>query len=150
MARATWAQRPLRGSLWVLKYPYCHQMMTQTHPRGDRRGSEKKSRTSKNFHLIQRENGQVLTASAGGQPGEFGPGTPATGQGCMVQEKKSSGPRSESTHRGHNTQRKFDPTHPTPIPPHPKYGVPSYGGGSKSKKSLGDQFVSQNDEFTRG
>ena len=37
MTRATWAQRPLRGSLWVLKYPYCHQMITQTHPTGDKR-----------------------------------------------------------------------------------------------------------------
>ena len=24
MARAIWAWRPLRGSPWVLKYPYCH------------------------------------------------------------------------------------------------------------------------------
>ena len=27
--------------VWVLKYPYCHQMITQTHPRGERRVSEK-------------------------------------------------------------------------------------------------------------
>ena len=26
MAWARWAYRPLRGSPWVLKYPYCHQM----------------------------------------------------------------------------------------------------------------------------
>ena len=25
MARVTWAQRLLHGSLWVLKHPYCHQ-----------------------------------------------------------------------------------------------------------------------------
>ena len=25
------------GPIWALKYPYCHQMITQTHPRGDRR-----------------------------------------------------------------------------------------------------------------
>ena len=30
MARATWAQRPLCGSPWVLKYLYCHQVITQT------------------------------------------------------------------------------------------------------------------------
>ena len=41
MAWGTWAQRPIRGSLWVVKYPYCHQMTTQTHPRGDKRVSEK-------------------------------------------------------------------------------------------------------------
>ena len=29
------------GSPGVLKYPYCHQMIIQTHPRGDRRISEK-------------------------------------------------------------------------------------------------------------
>ena len=41
-------QQPLRGdfhvpldslSIWVLKYPYCHQMITQTHPRGNGRFS---------------------------------------------------------------------------------------------------------------
>ena len=41
MARAIWAEQPLRGSPWVLKYPYCHQIITQTHPRGNRRVSEK-------------------------------------------------------------------------------------------------------------
>ena len=41
MARATWAWRLLSGSLWVLKYLYCHQMITQTHPKGDKRVSEK-------------------------------------------------------------------------------------------------------------
>ena len=41
MAWARWAQWPLRGSPWALKYPYWHQMITQTHPRGNRRVSEK-------------------------------------------------------------------------------------------------------------
>ena len=41
VARARWAQWPLRGSPWALKYPYCHQMITQTDPRGNRRVSEK-------------------------------------------------------------------------------------------------------------
>ena len=50
MARARWAQWPLRGSPWVLKYPYCHQMITQTHPRGNRRGFGK-SGNVKNFHV---------------------------------------------------------------------------------------------------
>ena len=40
MARARWAQRPLCGSPWVFNYLYCPQMITQTHPRGNRRGSE--------------------------------------------------------------------------------------------------------------
>ena len=35
MARVRWAQWPLRGSPWALKYPYCHQMITQTQPRGN-------------------------------------------------------------------------------------------------------------------
>ena len=34
MAWATWAQRLLHGSPWVLKYPYCHRTITQTRPRG--------------------------------------------------------------------------------------------------------------------
>ena len=41
MAWATLAQRQLRGSPWVLESPYCHQMIPQTHPSGDRRVSEK-------------------------------------------------------------------------------------------------------------
>ena len=41
MARARWAQWPLHGSPWVLKYPHCHQMITQTHPRGNKKVSEK-------------------------------------------------------------------------------------------------------------
>ena len=40
MAQARWAQWPLRGSQLALRYPYCHQMITQTHPRGNRRVSE--------------------------------------------------------------------------------------------------------------
>ena len=30
-----------RGSPWALKYPDCHQMITPTHPRGNKRVSEK-------------------------------------------------------------------------------------------------------------
>ena len=41
MAQVPWAYRSLRGSPWVLKYPCCHQMTTQTRPRGDKRVSEK-------------------------------------------------------------------------------------------------------------
>ena len=41
MARARWAQWPLCGSPWGLKYPYCHQMITQPHRRANRRVSEK-------------------------------------------------------------------------------------------------------------
>ena len=36
MALATWAQEPLPGSLWVPVHLYCHQMMTQTHPKAVR------------------------------------------------------------------------------------------------------------------
>ena len=41
MARATWAWRPLRGSLRVLQSPYCHHLITQRHRKGDRGISEK-------------------------------------------------------------------------------------------------------------
>ena len=41
MARATWAQRAVGESLWVLRYLFCHQMITQTHPKGDGQVSEK-------------------------------------------------------------------------------------------------------------
>ena len=43
--------------------------------------------------------------------------------------------------------------HPPPPPgtPPAKNGVPGYGGGgSKSKNSLGDHFLAQNNDFTRG
>ena len=33
MALATRPWQPVRGSLWVQEYPYCHQTMTQTHPK---------------------------------------------------------------------------------------------------------------------
>ena len=49
MARAPWAQWPLHGSPWVLKYAYCHQMTTQTDPKGERRVSRKTN--SRNFLL---------------------------------------------------------------------------------------------------
>ena len=32
---------PLRENSWMLKYPYGHQIITQTHRTGDRRASEK-------------------------------------------------------------------------------------------------------------
>ena len=41
MAWPTWAEWQLRGSPRVLKYPYCHQMVTQTHRKGGRRVSGK-------------------------------------------------------------------------------------------------------------
>ena len=31
----------LADTTWVLKYPYCQQMVTQTHPRGDKRFLER-------------------------------------------------------------------------------------------------------------
>ena len=39
MARARWAQRPLRGTPWEPKHSYCHQMITQTN-------SNQKARTT--------------------------------------------------------------------------------------------------------
>ena len=41
MVHAIWAQRLVCGSLWVLKHPYCHQMITQAHPKGGRRVLQK-------------------------------------------------------------------------------------------------------------
>ena len=41
MARAKWAWRLLCVFPWVLKYLYCHQLINQTHPRGNRRVLEK-------------------------------------------------------------------------------------------------------------
>ena len=47
-------------------------------------------------------------------------------------------------HSSHNMQRRFDP--------HPPKKVPEYGGleGSKLNILLGDHFLFQNDEFTKG
>ena len=77
MAGATWAQRPLRGSPWALKYPYCQEMITQTHPRADRQVSEKleflKKFSDANKQPNQCENGLFLT-SKGPYGGEGGPG----------------------------------------------------------------------------
>ena len=75
---------------------------------------------------------------------EFGPGTPTNGEEVHIQEKSCSGPRSESTHSDHNTQRSFNPP---PDPPHPRARG---GGGSKSKILLEDHFLSPNDDFTKG
>ena len=49
MARARWALWPLRGSPWVLKYPYCHQKITKP-ILGQRRVSIKR-RILKNFQV---------------------------------------------------------------------------------------------------
>ena len=75
MDRARWAQWPIRGPSWVLKYPYCHQMITHPILGATKRFHEnsnfkKLSRTTK--HPIQRENGEVLTGKGpygGGQLG---------------------------------------------------------------------------------
>ena len=70
MAPATRAWRPLHGSLWVLKYPYCHQMTTQPLPRGDRRVSEKvKCSTIFSRHM--------LALHARGHMGGVGPELPS-------------------------------------------------------------------------
>ena len=37
----TRAPRQIRGSPWVLEYTYCHQMITENHPRGTRKVPEK-------------------------------------------------------------------------------------------------------------
>ena len=44
------------------------------------------------------------------------------------------------------------PDTPPPPPQTRQKGVPGYGGlkGSKTKNSLGDHFLSYNDDFTRG
>ena len=92
-------------------------------------------------------------AHKGGEGGdwkypEFGLGTSAVGLGVRIQEKNYSGPGSKNTqtHSGHNTQRIFDPPSPSPL----KW-VPRYRGlGSKSKSSLEDHFLSQNEDFTKG
>ena len=72
MAHATRAWRPLHGSPWMLEYPHHHQMITKTHPIGDKRVSEK----FKNFERLsadacQLKNGDVLT-DKGPQGGQLG------------------------------------------------------------------------------
>ena len=127
MAQATWARRPLRGSPWVFRYPYCHQMITQTHPKGDERVSEK----VKIFQVPLNSLSSVKTAEsspARGQKGG-GPGVPRVwtqgpchGLGVHIQ-KNCSGHGSKSTHSGRNTQRNCDPP-----PTHtPKRGYPGTG-----------------------
>ena len=54
MAQATWAQRPLCGSSWALEYPYCHQMITQTHPKGE--GFPEKTNFRKFSDATNRQN----------------------------------------------------------------------------------------------
>ena len=82
MARATLAQGPLRGAPWVLKYPYCHKMITQPHPRGNTRVLEKSN--SEIFSgAIKTTAGSVLTGKGpyggGGVLGVPRVGTPDPG-----------------------------------------------------------------------
>ena len=119
-------------------------MTTQTHLESDRRGFGNTQILEKKIQVPLNNQTRVKTAILGGAGDrgyqELQPGTPAMGQ--------SSGPRSKSTHTAHNTQGIFDPTHlhpPTLLPHPPKMGYPAKGGAvvSKSKKPLGDNFVSQ-------
>ena len=154
MARATWAQRPPCGSPWVLKYPSCHQMITQTIPETIE-GFQKQSKVEKILGAtkqpIQRENGLLLTG--GGRPGVPGVWTwePPMGEGVHIHGKSCSGPRSKSKHSGRNTKRSFDPTPPHPCPHPPQNGVPGCWGdrGVKIEKFIGGSFLSKNDDSTR-
>ena len=56
MDRARWAQWPLRGPSWALKYSYCHQMITQSHPRGNR--FQKKSKCEKSSSVTKQPTQQ--------------------------------------------------------------------------------------------
>ena len=71
MARARWAQWPLRGSPWALKYPYCHQMITQTHPRGNGKVFMK-TRISKNLHVPLNSLSSVKMAKSSSARGHMG------------------------------------------------------------------------------
>ena len=59
MARARWARWSLRGSPWAPKYPYCHQMITQTHPMGQHEGFGK-SRNVKNSIAFGKSTSQRI------------------------------------------------------------------------------------------
>ena len=50
MALATRAWQPVRGSLWVLEYPYCHQMMPQTDPKAIGNSSKQRNMFKKTFN----------------------------------------------------------------------------------------------------
>ena len=73
--------------------------------------------------------------------------TPLICKRVHVQEKNCLGLVSKLTHNGNNMQKKLGPR----VPPLPRGGSRVPGGGeSKSKKALGDHFVSKIDEFARG
>ena len=109
-----------------------------------------KNRISKNFHMPLNSLSSVKTdksslarghMGAGGDWGLPAVGTrkPRHGLGGPYTRRNSIGPRSKSTHSGHNTQRSFDPPHP---PPPPKRGTQVRGGtGVKIQKIIGGSFL---------
>ena len=110
-------------------------MTTQTHPRGNRRVSEK-VKFPKIFSRHMPGNGLKRFSpcwqgpnGGGGRPGAAGVRTrdPRHGLGGPCTRKKFLGPGSKFTHSGRNTQRSLDP--PTNPPNPQKRGAPSYGGG---------------------
>ena len=161
MAHATWAWRLLRGSPWVLKYPYCHQMITQTHPRGDGQVSEK-IEFSENCQVTLNSLTSVKTAKSslarghvgGGGGGATGgtrswdPGPPPWVRGSIY-KKKVLQDLGLNPHTAAAIRKEVlkpppptpDPHPPPPAPPPQKRGTRVRGGwGVKIEKFIRGSF----------
>ena len=83
------------------------------------------------------------------------PEPPPWVRGCMYKKKVVQDP-GPNPHTAAAIRKevltRLPPPHTHPTPPHPHKRGPGYGGGggSKTKNSLGDHFLSQNEDFTRG
>ena len=141
-----------KRSAVALKYPCCHQTITQTHPRGNRRalGNVEFSKIFRRRMLARKRPSPHRQGPLAGGGGGRIPGLqtrdPARGLGVCANEKKLFRTRVQIHIQQAQYTKKILP------PPPPKKVVPGYGGveGSKSKNLLWDHFVSQNDDFTRG
>ena len=128
------AQRPLCGSPWMLKYPYCHPMITQTHP-GVTEGFQKRSNFEKfagaTKQPIERENGPILIGKG-----------PFWGGGGATKGTRSLDPRPPPWVRGvHRARVQFH----TKRPQYAKKSPPrnnkmGYPGGQNSKIHWGIIF----------
>ena len=149
MARAIWAWHPLRGSPWVLKYPYCHSIITQTHPMGGRRVFEKVeffgnlAGVTKQPSSVKTAKSSLARAHRGGRGGAGGtwssdPGPPPWVRGSMY-KRKFAPDLGSNPHTAPRIRKEV--LTPPPTPPPPKRGTRVRGAkGVKNKKFIGGSF----------
>ena len=139
----------VRGSLWVLKCQYCHQMITQTHPRGDRKVFKNFSRCMPAWKRLKMVESSLARARGGG--GATG-GTRSSDLGPLLWVRGSVYKKKVIQDSGPVPHIAAAICKEVLTPPNsPKWGTEVWGvGGSKSENSSGDHFLSKNDDFKGG